>query len=146
MQRAASKVDEAAVYHLKVQLHVMKSEIQHAVDTALTCLRGLGIDMPAHPTEEQVQAEYETVWQTLDGRSIESLIDLPLMTDPELQAAMQVLSDLTAPAYFTDYRLFCLLPCRMVKSQPAARDERRFRVRLCHLGIHAWVGALSPLQ
>ena len=48
--------------------------------------------MPAHPTQEQVQAEYETVWQILDGRSIESLIDLPLMTDPELQAAMQMLS------------------------------------------------------
>ena len=58
--------------------------------------------MPAHPTEEQVQAEYEAVWQTLDGRSIESLIDLPLMTDPELLAAMQMLRIITAPAYFTD--------------------------------------------
>ena len=37
------------------------------------------------------------------------------MTDPELQAAMQVLSVLTAPAYFTDFHLFCLLVCRMVK-------------------------------
>jgi predicted ATPase len=36
--RAASKVDEAAVNHLKVQLHVMKSDNQQAVDTALTCL------------------------------------------------------------------------------------------------------------
>jgi predicted ATPase len=75
----------------------LKSENQQAVATALTCLRLFGIDMPAHPTEEQVQAEYETVWQTLDGRPIESLIDLPLMTDPELQAAMQVLSVLSAP-------------------------------------------------
>ena len=97
LPRAASKVDEAAVYHLKVRLHLMKSETQQAVATALTCLRGFGIDMPAHPTEEQVQAEYEAVWQTLDGRPIESLIDLPLMTDPELQAAMQVLSVVTAP-------------------------------------------------
>src|SRR5713101_6469490 len=92
LQRAASKVDQAAVYHLKVQFHVMKSENQQAVTTALTCLRLFGIDIPAHPTWEQVQAEYETVWQTLNGRPIESLIDLPLMTDPEVQAAMQVLS------------------------------------------------------
>ena len=70
----------------------MKSEYQQAVDTALTCLRGFGIDLPAHPTEEQVQSEYEAVWQALDGRPIESLIDLPLMTDPELQAAMKVFS------------------------------------------------------
>ena len=114
LQRAASKVDQAAVYHLKVLLHTVKSENAQAVDSALTCLRLFGIDLPAHPTWEQVQAEYETVWQTLDGRPIESLIDLPLMTDPELQAAMQVLSVLTAPAYFTDFHLFCLLACRMV--------------------------------
>ena len=37
------------------------------------------------------------------------------MTDPELQAAMQVLSVLTPAAYFTDFHLFCLLACRMVK-------------------------------
>ena len=92
----------------------MKSENPQAVDSALTCLRLFGIDIPAHPTWEQVQAEYETVWQTLDGRPIESLIDLPLMTDPELQAAMQVLSVLTPPAYLTDLHLFCLLLCRMV--------------------------------
>ena len=115
LQRAASKIDQAAVYHLKVQFHVVKSENQQAVDSALTCLRLFGIDLPAHPTWEQVQAEYETVWQTLDGRPIESLIDLPLMTDPELQAAMQVLSVLTPAAYFTDFHLFCLLLCRMVK-------------------------------
>ena len=83
----------------------MKSENPQAVASALTCLRLFGIDMPAHPTREQVQAEYETVWNTLDGRPIESLIDLPLMTDPEMQAAMGVLSVLSPPAQFTDIRV-----------------------------------------
>jgi PAS domain S-box-containing protein len=115
LRRAASKVDQAAVYRLKVQSHVMMSENQHAVASALTCLRLFGVDLPAHPTQEQVHAEYETVWQTLGGRPIESLIDLPLMTDPELQAAMQVLSVLTPAAYFTDIRLYQMLVCRMVK-------------------------------
>jgi PAS domain S-box-containing protein len=115
LQRAASKVDEAAVYHLKVQFHIMKSDHQQAVATALTCLRQLGIDLPARPSQEQVRAEYETVWQILNGRQIESLIDLPLMTDPELQAAMQVMSVLYAPAYFTDFRLCCLMLCRMAQ-------------------------------
>ena len=145
LPRAASKVDEAAVYRLKVQLQVMKAEIQQAVTTALTCLRGFGIDMPAHPTEEQVQAEYEAVWQTLDGRSIESLIDLPLMTDPELQAAAKVLSDLFAPAYFSDSNLGMLADLPHGEDQPAARDELRFRIRLCQLGDRARMG-LSPLR
>jgi PAS domain S-box-containing protein len=115
LQRGESKVDQAAVYHLKVQLHMVKGEYPQAVDSALTCLRLFGIDLPAHPTFEQVQAEYETVSQTLNGRPIESLIDLPLMTDPELQAAMQVFSVLTVPAYFTDFSFYCLQVCRIVR-------------------------------
>jgi predicted ATPase/signal transduction histidine kinase len=115
LQRGASKVDQAAAYHLKVQLHVMKSENHQAVVSGLTCLRLFGIDLPAHPTLEQVQAEYQMVWQTLNGRSTEDLIDLPMITDPELQAIMQVLSFLYVPAYFTDFHLFCLIVCRMVK-------------------------------
>ena len=134
MPRAASKVDGAAVYHLKVQLHIMKSENQQAVNTALTCLRGFGIDMPAHPTEEQVQAEYETLWQALGARPIESLIDLPLMTDPALQAAMRVLSVLTAPAYFTDSTFVLLTDLPDGEHQPAARHKRGFRIRLSILG------------
>jgi hypothetical protein len=45
----------------------MKPENQQAVASALTCLRTFGIDLQAHPTLEQVQAEYETVWQTSMG-------------------------------------------------------------------------------
>jgi PAS domain S-box-containing protein len=114
LQRGASKVDQATAYRLKVLLHTVKSENAQAVASALTCLRLFSIDIPAHPTWEQVQAEYETVWQTLNGRPIESLIELPLITDPELQAVMQVLSTLQAPAHITDFHLLCLLVCRMV--------------------------------
>jgi PAS domain S-box-containing protein len=114
LQRGASKVDQAAAYHLKVVLHIVKSENQQAVATGLTCLRLFGIEIPAHPTWEQVQAEYETLWRNLDGRRIEDLIDLPLMTDPDLQAAMRPLMVLANAASFTELHLLCLLLCRMV--------------------------------
>ena len=106
LQRAASSIDQAAAYSLKVQLHMVKAEYPQAVDDALACLRLFGIDLPAHPTWEQVQAEYETVWQNLNGRPIESLIDLPLMTDPELQAAMQVLATLSSPLTLPTFNYF----------------------------------------
>jgi PAS domain S-box-containing protein len=111
---AASDVEIAEASCLKINLHVLTGEHPQAIDSALTCLRLFGIDLPAHPTQEHVQAEYETVWQTLSGRPIESLIDLPLMTDAKITAAMQVLSVLAGPATFTDFQLFCLIACRMV--------------------------------
>jgi predicted ATPase len=57
LQCRASKVDQAAVYHLKVRLHEVKGEYPQAVASALACLHILGIDIPAHPTQEQVQAD-----------------------------------------------------------------------------------------
>jgi predicted ATPase len=114
LQRAATRVDNAGVCNLQVQLHVIRAEYQQAVDSALTCLREFGIDIPAHPTEEQVQFERDTLRQALSDRPIESLTDLPLMTDPELQAAMKVLSVLLSAAHYIDFRLCCFQACRMV--------------------------------
>jgi PAS domain S-box-containing protein len=115
LQRGASKVDQAVVYHLKVQLHEVKGEYPLAVTSGLSCLKLFGIHIPTRPTQEQVYAEYETVWQTLNRRPIESLIDLPLMTDPEVKAATQVLSILSPPAYLTDFGLFCSVAFHLVK-------------------------------
>jgi PAS domain S-box-containing protein len=112
LQRGASKVDLAAVYELKVLLHIVKSENPQAVDSALACLKLFGIEIPAHPSWEQVQAEYDTLWRNLEARPIEDLIDLPLMKDPELQAATRVLCALSNSAYVTDRNLFCLELCQ----------------------------------
>jgi predicted ATPase/signal transduction histidine kinase/GAF domain-containing protein len=114
LRRAARKVNQAAVYDLKVRLHTVQGEYPQAVDNALACLRLFGIDLPAHPNSEEVEAEYQTIWRNLDERSIESLIDLPRMTHPELQVAMQVLSTLAEVSWFTDFHLYCMLVCRTV--------------------------------
>jgi PAS domain S-box-containing protein len=114
IERAVSKTDKAAAYRLRIDLHIMKSAYQEAVGSALECLRLFGVEMPEHPTWEQVHDEYERVWWNLGARSIESLIDLPPMTDPEIQAATRVLSGLYEVAFFTDKNLFLLSTCLIV--------------------------------
>jgi PAS domain S-box-containing protein len=136
LARGASKIDKAAAYRLKVDLHVMKPEYPKAVESALECLRLFGIEMPEHPAREQVEAEYEKVWSHIGGRPIESLIDLPLMTDPEMQAAMRVLSSLYAPAYVTDFNLMCLHPCHMVNL------SLRYGTTDASAYAYAWFGAI----
>src|SRR5260370_21083487 len=111
IERAASKADKAAAYRLRIDLHIMKSAYQEAVGSALQCLRLFGIELPEHPTWEQAHDEYEKVWRNLGARSIERLIDLPPMTDPEIQAATRVLSRLCEVAFFTDKNLFLLSTC-----------------------------------
>jgi len=116
---AVSKIDKAAAFRLRILLQMTKAEYRRAINSGLECLRLFGIQIPAHPTLEQVHIEYEKLWQSLGERSIESLIDLPLMTDPEMQAVMRMLSELSAPAasaFFTDHHLFYLLVYQMANA------------------------------
>jgi PAS domain S-box-containing protein len=114
IRKGVSKIDKAAAYSFKIHLHIIKSEKPQGVHAALECLRLFGIEIPPHPTREEVQAEYEIVWRNLKEQSIESLIDLPLMTDPEMHAAMRVLAFLTGPSLYTDVNLYYWHFCKMV--------------------------------
>ncbi len=114
LRHAPSRVDKAGVYRLKVDFHVTRSENALAVQSALECLALFGIDMPAHPTWEQVEYEYERFCLGLGGRSLEALVELPLMKDEDIRAAMGVLGVLFAPAYFTDKNLLYLHLCHMM--------------------------------
>ncbi|HEY1579797.1 MAG TPA: sigma 54-interacting transcriptional regulator [Terracidiphilus sp.] len=114
LKRAALKVDMAAACRLKIRLQIVTGQLPQAIESALGCLRLLDIEFPGHPTFEQVQAEYDRVWYNLRGRPIESLVNLPLMTDPELQVAMGILRWLSEASYGTDLHLNRLCICRMV--------------------------------
>jgi PAS domain S-box-containing protein len=110
----ASNVDKAAAYSLKIDLHLIKSEKPEGVAAALECLRLFDIDISAHPPRGDVDAEYEKVWSSLKEQSVEGLIDLPLMTDRDVRAAMRVLASLTGPSLYTDINLYHLHFCKMV--------------------------------
>jgi predicted ATPase/signal transduction histidine kinase len=112
--RANSKTEKVAVYRLRILLHLMRAEYRLAVNCGLECLRIFGIEISGAPTRRSVVLECERIYDQLGGRSIESLIDLPLMTDPDMQAAMGVLSVMAAGAFNTDINLMYLVFCQMV--------------------------------
>jgi predicted ATPase/signal transduction histidine kinase len=113
--RAASKPDLAAACFLKIQLQLVKSEHARAAASALTALELFGVTIPAQPTRDQMLAEFDALWRDLEGRSIESLIDLPLMTDPDLLAAMRLLATIFDAIGLSDLNLWCraVAACRM---------------------------------
>ncbi|WP_224243822.1 trifunctional serine/threonine-protein kinase/ATP-binding protein/sensor histidine kinase [Hyalangium gracile] len=114
LPRARSRAEMAAVYRMKSDIHVIANEAQDAISCLLEGLARLGMPMSPHPSWEEVTAANEEVWALLGERSIESLIDLPPMTDPEVKAVMDVLSALFMPAFITDNNLLVLHLCRMV--------------------------------
>ena len=114
LERRLDPLEKASVYRLKMLFHVMRAEYREAVQTGLECLAVFGVTVPTHPTREQARADYEVLRRSLGERSVESLVELPLATDPEVRAVALALSTLIAPALFVDSHLFYVVVCRLV--------------------------------
>jgi len=112
--RAATAVERATVACLRADLYMTLDQSNRAVAVGLDYLRNLGIDWSPHPTEEEARREYERIWSQIGGRTIEELVDLPLMSDPASLATLDVLTKLGPAAFFTDFNLFALVVCRAI--------------------------------
>ena len=111
---AATTIERAAVACLRVDLYTNLDQLARAVALGIDYLRDLGISSSPHPTDEDVRREYERIWSQLGDRSIEELVDLPLMSDPVHLATLDVLTKLGPPAMVTDPNLASVVICQAV--------------------------------
>lgn len=113
-QRAKSRHDFATVTRLRLTLYTTLDQSDRGVDVFLDYLGREGTHWSAHPTRDEVQREYDRIWSWIGSRQIEDLIDLPLMTNPGVLDALNVLTEIVTPALFIDENLSSLVICRML--------------------------------
>ena len=112
--RARTIVDSAAVTCVRLNLYTILDRSESAVEVGLDYLRRADDGRwPPRATAEDVREAYDRLLQRLGSTPIESLAELPLMTDADRSATMDVLTMLTSPALFTGENLFRLVVCRM---------------------------------
>jgi PAS domain S-box-containing protein len=111
--RAEKLVDIAAVACLRLTLYTTLDRSDRGVEVCLEFLHRGGVHWSPHPTKDDVRREYEQIWSQVGSRSIEELVDLPLMSDSESRATLDVLTEVVTPALFTDENLLSLVICRM---------------------------------
>ena len=71
-RRAAGLVDRVSVTCLRVVLYTTMDRPDRSVEICLEYLRDAGIEWSPHPTDEEVQQEYERMWQQIGGRPFEA--------------------------------------------------------------------------
>jgi PAS domain S-box-containing protein len=112
--RAATTVERALVACLQLDVCLVLDQSDRAVAVCLAFLRHVGIEWSPHPDDEEVRREYDRIWSQLAGRTIEELVNLPLMEDTASLGTVEALSKLFAPALQTDANLACLTICKAV--------------------------------
>ncbi|MBV8485052.1 MAG: AAA family ATPase [Verrucomicrobia bacterium] len=106
--------DSAAVARLQTELYGALDRSDCAVAAGLNYLRRAGINLPQRPTNDEVRQEYEEVLRQLGNQSIESLLDLPAMTDPVCRATVDVLTAVEAHSFLVNQDLRCFVVARIV--------------------------------
>jgi PAS domain S-box-containing protein len=113
-QCARSAHHIAVVARLRLRVYTALDRSDRGVEVSLEFLRNRGTDWSPRPTSDVVRREYDRIWSQIGSRQIEDLIDLPLMTNPDVLDVLDVLVEVMTPALFCDENLSSLVICRMV--------------------------------
>lgn len=101
LERARADLDRASVYRLRLVQFENMSRYADAVTSARAGLRLFGVALPESNEEKQatLAGEIDRIGTLLGTRAIESLIELPVMTDPAMRMVMRILTDIWSSTY-----------------------------------------------
>jgi PAS domain S-box-containing protein len=115
LQQVTSVLDRIKVYETRSMALRSQGRFLEVVETGLQVLKLLEIEFPAQPTPADIGAAFEQAQQAWQGRAPLSLLDLPAMQDPQLLAAMQILTKLVPSAHIAAPTLLPLLIFKQVE-------------------------------
>jgi predicted ATPase/signal transduction histidine kinase len=115
LSQARTPAQKASVLAMQATLASLNSQHTEAIRIGLEGLRLLGVEVPASPDPAAIGAELGAVAERLAGRSPADLLDLPRMSDPNVELSVNLLASIAASAYMADQSLFALLVLRIVR-------------------------------
>lgn len=115
LRHARSSVDAFTAHETRVMVAYARDRQDLALEYGLEALRGLGVRFPPSPTKASIVADLVRTKVALRGHPIESLADLPAMTDQATLAAMQMIERIIPAAFRSGNALFPLLVFRLVR-------------------------------
>lgn len=114
LRQAQSKIDRAKVYDTQIVLYTNMGKYAEAIATGIAALDSFAMKVCKHPGMWTLVCEIQKVRRRLGRRSAAELLHLPVMTEAEKLATVNLLRDLIPPAYFTNKNLFALIIMKIV--------------------------------
>ena len=133
MQQTTSLLDRIKVYETRIMSLRSQGQFLEAVETGRQVLKLLGFEFSAQPIPADIATAYEQSRQAWQGRTPMSLLDLPAMQDPQILAAMQVLTKISQAAFVAAPALLPLLIFKQVELSIQYGKFSNFNHFLCRL-------------
>lgn len=109
MEKARSVLEQTEIY--KIQIYAMAARGMHetGLKLGIKALRALGVNLPPRPNKLHLIRGLVKVKLALRGKTVESLLKMPDMTDPHKIAAMDLMSCVSSSAFMNMPELYPLL-------------------------------------
>lgn len=98
IQQAKTRLEEIPIYNVKIQAYMAQAQHKNALQTALTVLQSIGVELPQQVNQIDIESELEQTKRLLADKPAIDLLELPKMTDENILAAMQILSSIMSAA------------------------------------------------
>ncbi len=113
LTHAQSLLDQAKVYEIRILFFVAQNQLQKAIDMGLQVLDMLNYPLPNNaPPLTELVAQLQPL---VNDKTIEQLIDLPVMKDQHKLAALRILISISLPAYFIAPALYPIIGMQQIR-------------------------------
>lgn len=113
-ERTRNRHDQCVTTRLRLTLYTTLDRCDRSAEVFLEWLRREGTTWAKRPTQQDAQQEYNRIWELLGDRKIEDLLDVPLITDPDVLDTLDVFTEIVTPSILFDQHLSSLVVCRLV--------------------------------
>ena len=114
LQNAKIFLDQVKVYEVKIQACMVQNQMDLAMQIAQQALSDLGVSFFKQSKRVEIRQAFSETAANLSGRQIERLIDLPIVKEPHILAAMRLLVSATPSAYIMALESFALIVYKQV--------------------------------
>ncbi|MEH2170868.1 MAG: AAA family ATPase [Nostoc sp.] len=114
LENGKTLLDRVKAYEVKILSQVAQNRMWEAIKTGLKVLKLLEIELPEQPRPEDISRGLQETQLALEGKSIEDLLELKIMTERDKLAAMNILTNIAAAAYLVIPELYPLILFKQV--------------------------------
>lgn len=107
-------IEKAEALNILIVQNTLKARYPEAIAAGRQALAALGIILPEDGYEAARQAEIDQVRRGLKGRTVASLLALPIMSHPEMRVAAKILITMGPPCYRSHQRLWGVIVPKVV--------------------------------
>ncbi|MDZ8104059.1 MAG: ATP-binding sensor histidine kinase, partial [Nostoc sp. DedQUE12a] len=99
IQQSHSLLEKVNVYCIRIQSYVFQNKPVEGIDIGQKLLQQFGVAFSETPTPVDIQQSIQEINQLIGDREIADLVDLPVMTDRQVLATIQIVNSIIPPAY-----------------------------------------------